>query len=182
VPSDLGGRPLADPHPADLRLADLRLVDLRLVGLKQMIEWTEQAVRQLDQAYDYIALSNSPEVATRAPRRSSAVSCVSSTNGRPSSPEGKRAGNSLNQIRENRLCLCMSFSGSAILHRKVANVGPFALRPCSLVPRVPRSSCAWAGILMFIRHRHDPARVITCSHAVAVEAFSTNWQPALRHV
>jgi len=30
-----------------------------------MIEWTEQAIRQLDQAYDYIALSNSPEVATR---------------------------------------------------------------------------------------------------------------------
>jgi toxin ParE1/3/4 len=30
-----------------------------------MIEWTEQAVRQLDQARDYIALSNSEEVATR---------------------------------------------------------------------------------------------------------------------
>jgi toxin ParE1/3/4 len=30
-----------------------------------MTEWTEQAVRQLDQAYDYIALSNSSEVATR---------------------------------------------------------------------------------------------------------------------
>ncbi len=30
-----------------------------------MIEWTEQATRQLDQAYDYIALSNSEEVATR---------------------------------------------------------------------------------------------------------------------
>jgi toxin ParE1/3/4 len=28
-----------------------------------MIEWTEQATRQLDQAYDYIALSNSEEVA-----------------------------------------------------------------------------------------------------------------------
>ena len=30
-----------------------------------MIEWTEQATRQLDQAYDYIALSNSEEVADR---------------------------------------------------------------------------------------------------------------------
>ncbi|MBZ5511192.1 MAG: type II toxin-antitoxin system RelE/ParE family toxin [Acidobacteriia bacterium] len=30
-----------------------------------MIEWTEQAVRQLDQAHDYIALSNSEPVAAR---------------------------------------------------------------------------------------------------------------------
>ncbi len=30
-----------------------------------MIQWTEQAIRQLDQARDYIALSNSEEVATR---------------------------------------------------------------------------------------------------------------------
>jgi len=30
-----------------------------------MIEWTEQATRQLDQAHDYIALSNSEEVASR---------------------------------------------------------------------------------------------------------------------
>lgn len=30
-----------------------------------MIEWTEQASRQLDQAHDYIALSNSQEVAAR---------------------------------------------------------------------------------------------------------------------
>jgi toxin ParE1/3/4 len=30
-----------------------------------LIEWTEQAARQLDQAYDYIALSNSEEVALR---------------------------------------------------------------------------------------------------------------------
>ena len=30
-----------------------------------MIEWTEQAIRQLDQAHDHIALSNSEEVATR---------------------------------------------------------------------------------------------------------------------
>ena len=28
-----------------------------------MIEWTEQATRQLDRAHDYIALSNSEEVA-----------------------------------------------------------------------------------------------------------------------
>ena len=30
-----------------------------------MIEWSEQALRQLDQAYDFIALSNSEEVAAR---------------------------------------------------------------------------------------------------------------------
>jgi toxin ParE1/3/4 len=30
-----------------------------------MIEWTEQAVRQLDQAHDFIALPNSEEVAGR---------------------------------------------------------------------------------------------------------------------
>jgi toxin ParE1/3/4 len=30
-----------------------------------MIEWTEQATRQLDQAYDYIALSNSEKLAAR---------------------------------------------------------------------------------------------------------------------
>jgi toxin ParE1/3/4 len=30
-----------------------------------VIEWTEQAARQLDQAHDYIALSNSEEVAAR---------------------------------------------------------------------------------------------------------------------
>jgi toxin ParE1/3/4 len=30
-----------------------------------MIEWTEQATRQLDQAHDYIALTNSAEVALR---------------------------------------------------------------------------------------------------------------------
>ncbi|MFZ0952723.1 MAG: type II toxin-antitoxin system RelE/ParE family toxin [Candidatus Sulfotelmatobacter sp.] len=30
-----------------------------------MIEWTEQATRQLDRAYDYIALSNSEAVAAR---------------------------------------------------------------------------------------------------------------------
>ena len=30
-----------------------------------MIAWTEQATRQLDQAYDYIALSNSEKTAAR---------------------------------------------------------------------------------------------------------------------
>jgi toxin ParE1/3/4 len=30
-----------------------------------MIEWTEQATRQLDQAHDYIALSNSEAIAGR---------------------------------------------------------------------------------------------------------------------
>ena len=30
-----------------------------------MIEWTEQATRQLDQAHDYIALANSEDVADR---------------------------------------------------------------------------------------------------------------------
>jgi toxin ParE1/3/4 len=30
-----------------------------------MIEWTDQAARQLDQAHDFIALSNSEEVAAR---------------------------------------------------------------------------------------------------------------------
>ncbi|HVO80316.1 MAG TPA: type II toxin-antitoxin system RelE/ParE family toxin [Terriglobales bacterium] len=34
-----------------------------------MIEWTEQATRQLDQAHDYIALSNSEEVADRITER-----------------------------------------------------------------------------------------------------------------
>lgn len=34
-----------------------------------MIEWTDQAARQLDQAHDYIALSNSEEVATRITMR-----------------------------------------------------------------------------------------------------------------
>ena len=34
-----------------------------------MIEWTEQAARQLDQARDYIALSNSEDVAARITMR-----------------------------------------------------------------------------------------------------------------
>jgi toxin ParE1/3/4 len=39
-----------------------------------MIEWTEQATRQLDQAYDYIALSNSEDVAARITMQ--IVACV----------------------------------------------------------------------------------------------------------
>ena len=34
-----------------------------------MIEWTEQAVRQLEQAHEYIALSNSEDVALRVVRQ-----------------------------------------------------------------------------------------------------------------
>lgn len=34
-----------------------------------MIRWTEQAIRQLDRAYDCIALSNSEEVAARIARQ-----------------------------------------------------------------------------------------------------------------
>lgn len=34
-----------------------------------MIEWTEQATQQLDQAHNYIALSNSEEVAARVTMR-----------------------------------------------------------------------------------------------------------------
>jgi addiction module RelE/StbE family toxin len=39
-----------------------------------MIEWTEQTIRQLDQAHDYITLSNSEEVATRVTMQ--IVTCV----------------------------------------------------------------------------------------------------------
>jgi toxin ParE1/3/4 len=39
-----------------------------------MIEWTEQATRQLGQAHDYIALSNSEEVADRITMQ--IVNCV----------------------------------------------------------------------------------------------------------
>jgi len=39
----------------------------RTVG--STIEWTEQATQQLDQAHDYIALSNSEEVAARITMR-----------------------------------------------------------------------------------------------------------------
>ena len=37
--------------------------------IKSTLEWTEQAARQLDQAHDFIALSNSEEVATRITMR-----------------------------------------------------------------------------------------------------------------
>jgi toxin ParE1/3/4 len=36
---------------------------------KPLIEWTEQAIRQLDHAHDYIALSNSEDVAARITTR-----------------------------------------------------------------------------------------------------------------
>lgn len=34
-----------------------------------MIRWTEQAAEQLDQVYDYVALSNSEEIAARVTER-----------------------------------------------------------------------------------------------------------------
>ena len=37
--------------------------------IRPVIEWTEQATRQLDQAHDYIALGNSEEVAERIATR-----------------------------------------------------------------------------------------------------------------
>jgi len=58
-----------------------------------MIEWTLQAVRQLDQARDYIALSNSEEVADRVVMRIVA-SVQQLTNfprlGRPGRVQGSR--------------------------------------------------------------------------------------------
>ena len=52
-----------------------------------MIEWTEQALRQLDQAHDYIALSNSEWVATRI-----AMQIVSSVQQLGAFPMSGRAG------------------------------------------------------------------------------------------
>ena len=52
-----------------------------------MIEWTEQATRQLDQAHDYIALSNSEEVAERI-----ALQIVSSVQQLAAFPMSGRAG------------------------------------------------------------------------------------------
>ena len=46
-----------------------------------MIECTKQATRQLDQAHDYIALSNSEEVATRITMQ--IVTCVQQLAGLP---------------------------------------------------------------------------------------------------
>ncbi|MFY9660380.1 MAG: type II toxin-antitoxin system RelE/ParE family toxin [Terriglobales bacterium] len=37
--------------------------------IRSPIEWTEPAIRQIDQAYDYIAFSNSEEVAIRITTR-----------------------------------------------------------------------------------------------------------------
>jgi toxin ParE1/3/4 len=58
-----------------------------------MIEWTEQALRQLDQAHDYIALSNSEAVAARITMQ--IVTCVQqlaafSMSGRPGRVSGTR--------------------------------------------------------------------------------------------
>lgn len=58
-----------------------------------MIEWTEQAVRQLDQAHDYIALSNSEEVAARVAQRiitSIQQLAAFPTSGRPGRVPGTR--------------------------------------------------------------------------------------------
>ena len=58
-----------------------------------MIEWTEQAVRHLDQAHDYIALSNSPEVAARCTMQiSNSVQQLATfpTSGRPGRVLGTR--------------------------------------------------------------------------------------------
>jgi plasmid stabilization system protein ParE len=46
-----------------------------------MIEWTEQALRQLDRAHDYIAFANSKEVAARI-----TTQIVTTFNGSPLSP------------------------------------------------------------------------------------------------
>jgi toxin ParE1/3/4 len=48
-----------------------------------MIEWTEQAARQLDQAHEYIALSNSEAVASRITTQ--IVTCIQQLNAFPMS-------------------------------------------------------------------------------------------------
>jgi toxin ParE1/3/4 len=58
-----------------------------------MIEWTEQATRQLDQAHDYIALSNREEIAARiAMQIVTSVEQLASfpTSGRPGRVTGTR--------------------------------------------------------------------------------------------
>ncbi len=52
-----------------------------------MIEWTEQATRQLDQAHDYSALSNSEDVADRI-----VLQIVNSVQQLPAFPLSGRAG------------------------------------------------------------------------------------------
>jgi toxin ParE1/3/4 len=52
-----------------------------------MIEWTEQVARQLDQAHDYIALSNDEDVAERI-----ALKIVSSVRQLAALPMSGRAG------------------------------------------------------------------------------------------
>jgi len=52
-----------------------------------VIEWTEQATRQLDRAHDYIALSNSEDVADRI-----ALKIVSSVQQLAAFPMSGRAG------------------------------------------------------------------------------------------
>ena len=54
---------------------------------KPAIEWTEQATRQLDQAHDYIALSNSEEVAERI-----ATQIVTTVQQLPAFPMSGRSG------------------------------------------------------------------------------------------
>jgi addiction module RelE/StbE family toxin len=58
-----------------------------------MIEWTEQAIRQLDQAHDYIALTNNEEIAVRVVMRIvSSVQQLASfpMSGRPGRVRGTR--------------------------------------------------------------------------------------------
>jgi len=52
-----------------------------------MIDWAEQAMQQLDQAHDYIALSNSVDVADRV-----ALQIVSSVQRLPAFPMSGRSG------------------------------------------------------------------------------------------
>ncbi len=53
-----------------------------------MIEWTEQATRQLDRAHDYIALSNSEHIASRVTKQ--IVTAVQQLEGFPMSGRAGR--------------------------------------------------------------------------------------------
>jgi hypothetical protein len=44
---------------------------------------------------------------------------------------------------------------------------------------VPRPSFAWAGFLMFTRHRLNPQTKIPLSNAVGIEALSRDWSSPL---